>query len=108
MNEINLSSLNYGELELLKTKIKVELRERKTPTVNDCPRCGNLVTRAYLTPNRMTAIEGRIAGKTYRQIGDEMGISLERARQLFTTSMIILKRIADSSFEARKDPNGKV
>ena len=107
MNEIDLSSLGYGELELLKTKVKVELRDRKTPTINDCPRCGNLVTRAGFTPNRLRAIEGKTAGKTYRQIGDEMGISLERARQLFVTGMIMLKRIADNSSVARKDPNGE-
>ena len=87
-----LGAMNHEELETLRLHVSQEIRNRRRPSIVECTTCGKHMTRVGFDAKRLMAIELRLEGKTFQEVGQEMGLSSARAGQLFNTGIGILRR----------------
>jgi len=86
-----LRHMDHDELEHIKIEVKHQLRRVRTPPKNQCPRCTRYLTRVGLTQRHEMAIRMRTEKKTYKEIGKELGLSIERSRQIVATGLKLLR-----------------
>ena len=86
-----LKHMDHDELEHIKIEVKHQLRRVRVPPKNQCPKCNRYLTRVGLTFRHELAIRLRTQKKTYKEIGEELGLSIERSRQIVATGLKLLR-----------------